>query len=1207
MTRRLPLFLSLFLFYVGVVFAAPVSFEKASEKALEFFAKQGLYTKSLRQNPITLKLYQAVPLYKTSMRAGTVQLEDQMSAETAFYIFNNETEGGYVFVAGDDELYPYIAYSNEGRFTFDNMPTYIRGFMDKLQVAVSVLLANPQNKTKSYPCSKRLNANHKSHVDPLLGKIVWDQGDPWNRRTPIENGKHTPVGCVATATAQIMKYHEWPESGSGIVDYQETNGRKHRVSLSSKYNWKIMPDSIGEDEKVSNEVAETLSTLCFHVGVAEHMNYSSHGSGTISQYVTAALRKYFKYDKSVRQVFREMVTQEQWEEMIRTELSNDRPVYYGGSGSGGGHAFVCDGYDERGLYHINWGWRGVSNAYFNLNLLDPENLGTGGGTGDGFSEGQEIIIGIQPDKDGTSKEHLPELVSNHFEINGESSEEMGVKIFLSTGAEESFDGQLTIAMKKVNSDKIVYSDKCLNNLHLGVYTFKKIDIKKAKLFDNVEDGKYVVYPVTKVANSDWYRLLTPVGKIGEVQVEFSDNGQSMTVLTTKVQRPNLSYVEHSTIEDLNSYSKSMISFTLKNDGDLEFYNNVVLKAIRGSQETDLYSERILVKSGESKQITLNIDQLPIAEGEVALSLQYKEDDYDRTFGASPSRKKINIPLGYKFYEVKKSNHIPVGFKLSLGGDVDPLSDTFIMNRKDIKLPKVLVKNIGTENSSKICLGFNIIYFNKDRTSGYIMDKDVNLDMIAAGEIVELQPFENNLPALEKLKSDDVDRFYLTVTGYYRYGEYNDIVFVGNNSFTFKMSDMDYSAGYNYFTLRTNKAIGDKISIAASDAGQSLSWIDLNNNGSFDPGEELDVTGRKTTYTIGSQDLKIYTEAKVLDVSGNQLTRLNLGNYYLTVLDCSNNELEKIDALYTNDKLNTLICYGNKIGNRMDRMVKDLNSSDMMKSFVPFDDRTQNEENKLSEEAYQKALGKHWGVFKINANGSKEVYVHESIKTFKVTLLPAENGRLAVTDLVNLSSVPEESTIYIQAIPDKGYELVSLTANGEDILKTKEVKVTSDIEIKAIFKKQVFKVELQSNEHGTIEVSGEQDLSSVLYGTKLKIMAKPNEDCKLTSLTANDNDILESMEVVIEENTIIKAVFSFFESFQNVELDQVKVYPNPTKDYVYVSNLKAGEHIYLFDMNGRLIKAIEIVADGVAKVDVSMLSTGSYLIKTNKSIVRFDIR
>jgi hypothetical protein len=144
-----------------------------------------------------------------------------------------------------------------------------------------------------------------------------------------------------------------------------------------------------------------------HCGVAVDMGYGVAQTGGSSAYVVAsqspvqacaeyAYKTYFGYDPATLQgIVRQNYGDAQWTSMLKGELDAGRPIQYAGFGQGGGHTWVCDGYDQNDFFHQNWGWGGNSDGFFSLNNLDPAALGAGGGTG-GFNSSQQAVIGIKP-------------------------------------------------------------------------------------------------------------------------------------------------------------------------------------------------------------------------------------------------------------------------------------------------------------------------------------------------------------------------------------------------------------------------------------------------------------------------------------------------------------------------------------------------------------------------------------------------------------------------------------------------------------------------------------------------------------------------------------------------------------------------------------------------------------------------------------------
>lgn len=305
---------------------------------------------------------------------------------SACYIFNAPANQGFVLVSGDDRLPEVLGYSHNGTIDTRDIPEALSFLLEKTQqllesgadiVTIGTKPGNPV-------------------VQPLLGDINWGQSEPFNTFCPtLSNGNHGYVGCVATAMTQIMRYYQYPAKGAGTHSYVYGGQTISADFGSTTYDWANMPAVVPAEYTKAQE--EAYSTLCFHAGVSVDMQYDPSGSGAYTHVVPGALRNNFSYSQGTRMLTREYFNTREWMDLITAELDAKRPVYYSATSEDmmGGHAFVCDGYDDAGYVHINWGWYGSSNGYFYINHLNPGELGTGSGSG-AYNIQQEIITGIEP-------------------------------------------------------------------------------------------------------------------------------------------------------------------------------------------------------------------------------------------------------------------------------------------------------------------------------------------------------------------------------------------------------------------------------------------------------------------------------------------------------------------------------------------------------------------------------------------------------------------------------------------------------------------------------------------------------------------------------------------------------------------------------------------------------------------------------------------
>ena len=345
-----------------------------------------------------------------------------------YYVFNVNTDKGFVIVSGDERAKDVLGYSENGGFDIENISPNFRYWLSCYQEELEMLAKQPLDAVPTFAEVINIQTDaatkeFSNSVSPLLGGIKWDQGEPYSNLCPTDKttGKRSVVGCVATGMAQVMMYYKWPVTGTGFYTYQSdnVNGDITANFGATTYDWANMLDAY--TESASETQKNAVATLMHHCGVAVNMTYTSGESGANSYSIPNALATYFGYDPNMKVYTRESYTKAQWSDLIKEELSASRPVLYSGRSSGGGHLFVCDGYDSNNKFHFNWGWSGSSDGYYEITALNPSALGIGGGTGGGFNSSQGIFTGIQkstgaPDTSSYEIVHKGALTVSETEI-----------------------------------------------------------------------------------------------------------------------------------------------------------------------------------------------------------------------------------------------------------------------------------------------------------------------------------------------------------------------------------------------------------------------------------------------------------------------------------------------------------------------------------------------------------------------------------------------------------------------------------------------------------------------------------------------------------------------------------------------------------------------------------------------------------------------
>lgn len=309
-----------------------------------------------------------------------------------FYVFGGEN--CFVIVSADDCVKPILGYSDENPFGTDAMPENVYGWLKDYDeeidyVVKSEFRANEEIlkewnalKTGAVPSVKSVTA-----VQPLVS-AHWYQGSPCNELCPASSSGRAIVGCVATAMAQVMHHWKFPDFGSDSYSYYHaTFGTVSADFGATTYDWNNMPDRIYINSSDAQRTA--VATLMYHCGVSVNMDYGVSGSGSQTSSIASSLVGFFGYDENIRYVEKKNFTNDNWISLLKSELDAGRPMCYSAQDDNGrgGHAFVCDGYDENDKFHINWGWNS-SDGYFQMGALNPSPYQ--------FNKDQGAVIGIQP-------------------------------------------------------------------------------------------------------------------------------------------------------------------------------------------------------------------------------------------------------------------------------------------------------------------------------------------------------------------------------------------------------------------------------------------------------------------------------------------------------------------------------------------------------------------------------------------------------------------------------------------------------------------------------------------------------------------------------------------------------------------------------------------------------------------------------------------
>ena len=386
------LFVALLLCCISMI-AQQRSESEAIQIAQEFFGKKGLSPK------LSVVSHQKVDAQVRKRVAGARKAP---AKNQSFYVVNDETNNRFVIVSADERMYQILGYSDNGAFSAEEASDGLLFLLDEynrqyeLVSSLGCTSASPQKNKAITP------------IAPLLS-TKWHQIDPYWLQCPQYSGEYCVTGCVATAMAQVMAFHRYPDNAlGGSLSYKtSTLGLYQYLNFDSQhFDWNKIQNTYGyyydengvrhnAPERTAEEKNE-VAKLMHACGVSVFMDYNisaNGGSGAYPFDIPYALIHYFGYNPNIYYASKDYYKRVEWDSLIVSELNANRPVIYGGHGSLGGHSFVLDGVDDNGRYHFNFGWNGNNDGYFELDAISPSYYN--------FSSNQTMILLVSKDVVGT--------------------------------------------------------------------------------------------------------------------------------------------------------------------------------------------------------------------------------------------------------------------------------------------------------------------------------------------------------------------------------------------------------------------------------------------------------------------------------------------------------------------------------------------------------------------------------------------------------------------------------------------------------------------------------------------------------------------------------------------------------------------------------------------------------------------------------------
>ena len=415
MTKRTLALLSAMFLLILSAWGAPVTQDQAREAAATFMQQK-------QSSVLTPRMAAQSPSMQIAANTGY------------YYIYNVGNDNGFVIVSGDDRTNPILGYSTEGHFDATKVPSNMQAMLDGYAAQLQRLatMSDVEAATVLAAPRRAQSVNTRNSIAPLI-TTKWDQATPyWNHCPQFMNSDDEAdgyelayTGCVATAMSQIMYFHKYPaeitqEIPSYTFTYSDGNYNYGTYTMDAlpptTFDWEHMRDTYtgAEDEVYTDAVAK----LMLYVGCSVKMQYGVSSSGAYTDDIPKGFG-YFGYGSKI--AFRIDYDQQSWDDLVYNELAAGRPMIYNGTaGSGGGHSFICDGFEAGDYFHINWGWGGMGNGYFQLSIMNPSASGIGGSSSsEGYNMKQNVIYNIIPGgvAPGDDDDDEPMLTATNIECN----------------------------------------------------------------------------------------------------------------------------------------------------------------------------------------------------------------------------------------------------------------------------------------------------------------------------------------------------------------------------------------------------------------------------------------------------------------------------------------------------------------------------------------------------------------------------------------------------------------------------------------------------------------------------------------------------------------------------------------------------------------------------------------------------------------------
>ncbi len=567
--KKTLLFIAVFALTVGKIFAGPVDAQRAQQLGQRFLNAQ-------------------LNLVHTSATRNAVD----------YYAFNANGNNGFVIVAGDDRVKPILAYSTTGSFDPNNVSDGFEFTLNTFCREIQYIRDNNLEATDDITAEWESVAatgfikqgrSNRAVVGPIC-ETIWNQNWPYNSQCPEDeegSGGRVYAGCVATAMGQVMKFYNWPPMGTGSYTYYPEGYEQQTANFGeTEYHFELMPNAL--DSLSTEEDYFYIAQFLHHCGISVDMQYSGSGSGAYSDDVPDALRNYFRFNCDDHITNDNWwagggYTNEEWIQMLKDGgLDENIPLYYSGQDDNwqGGHAFVCDGYDENDYFHFNWGWSGKDDAWCPIGAVNTTKYAfntLSGFTGHIIPNSPEYLNRPEAitDFDVVENDDMTSVsiswTNPENNLNGEPLGDFTVYVYR--------DGEVIFQTEGVKGSRLVINDM---NLDAGLYQYSIIAEnefgfnKRAYAKILVGDKCDIVFELTDEGGNGWKGAAISV---------TDENGQRIAIITMEegseqtivmpLLKGNLNFIwNHGWYHNSEGYDTDYeCAFVIKNTDDEILYTS----------------------------------------------------------------------------------------------------------------------------------------------------------------------------------------------------------------------------------------------------------------------------------------------------------------------------------------------------------------------------------------------------------------------------------------------------------------------------------------------------------------------------------------------------------------------------------------------------------------------------------------------------------